>query len=67
MNVVDQIPEDKEGGGGGRVEDMVKGVIGALPVGREGEMVQHSYSTMQRAAGLKINQCRDLCSTPGGW
>lgn len=49
------------GAGEARVEDMVKGVIGALPVGREGEMVHHSYRT-----GLKINPCRDLCNTRQG-
>lgn len=42
MNIVHQIPEDKEVGGG-RVEDTAKGVISALPVGREGEMGQLSY------------------------
>jgi len=53
--------------GGGRVENTVKGVIGALLGGDEEEMGQYLYLRVQRAAGLKINPCRDLCNIPRGW
>lgn len=65
MDVVHQTPEYKEVGEG-KGWGHAKGMMSVLPVGMEGEMVQHSYQAMQRAAGLKINPCRDLCNTPRG-